>query len=280
MKNRILSGSAKFFARIYLGLLSLSVLFPLFWTVSTSMKTNQQFFEDPWSLPTSFNIENYIRIWKDIELSRNFLNSVVISGVVVVACLLLGAMTAYCCTRLGLRAGKYVTAIYLSGMFVPSIICAVSIFLQMRDLNLLESRLGLILLYIALQMPFSVYVLSGFFRTLPHELEEAAALDGSGLMRTFWTIMLPLAKPGLATVSIFNFLTAWNEYTMASIIMLDPKKTTLPVVLVELQGSLRNQADWVGLFAGMVIVIIPLMIIYFVFQKYITSGVTAGAIKG
>lgn len=278
--NKAFTITLRTMLRIYLGLLSLSVLFPLFWSVFSSFKTTPEFFKDPWALPSHINWENYIRAWNQVDLGTNFMNSLFVTLVVVAATTLLGAMTAYACTRLGLKAGRMVTMYYLMGMFVPTILCVVTIFLQMRDLHLLDKTFGLILLYIALSMPFTVFVLSGFFRTLPHELEEAALIDGCGPMRTFWQIMLPLAKPGLATVCIFNFLSIWNEYVLASVIILDKEKITLPVALVALKATSEYSADWGALFAGLVIVMIPLIIIYLTFQKHITSGVTTGAIKG
>lgn len=266
--------------RIYLILFAVSIVLPLLWTVWTSFKTNQEFFANPWSLPTSINLDNYVRGWKAASIGKYFFNSLYISVIVVAAVAVLGAMTSYVCTRFSLRLGNAVVTFYMLGLFIPTILCVVSIFLQMRSMNLINSHFGLILLYIAVNMPFTVFVLSGFFRTLPHELEEAAYIDGCSLIGTFWKVMLPLAKPGLATVCIFNFLGTWNEYLLSSTVILDPTKSTLPTGLVSLMATTNHQADWAALFAGMVIVMIPLMTIYLVFQKYITSGITAGAVKG
>ncbi len=266
--------------RIYLILFAASIILPLLWTVWTSFKTNQEFFANPWSLPSSINLDNYTRGWKAASIGKYFFNSLYISVIVVAAVAVLGAMTSYVCTRFSLRLGGVVVTFYMLGMFIPTVLCVVSIFLQMRSLNLLNSHFGLILLYIAVNMPFTVFVLSGFFRTLPHELEEAAYIDGCSLIGTFWSVMLPLAKPGLATVCIFNFLGTWNEYLLSSTVILDPMKSTLPTGLVSLMATTNHQADWAALFAGMVIVMFPLMTIYLVFQKYITSGITAGAVKG
>lgn len=266
--------------RIYLIAFAASIIFPLIWTVYTSFKTNQEFFADPWGLPSAINLDNYIRGWKTASIGKYFFNSLYITLIVVAADAILGAMTAYVCTRFAMKAGNLVINFYMLGLFIPTVLCVVSIFLQMRQLGLLDSHFGLVLLYIAVNMPFTVFVLSGFFRTLPHELEEAAHIDGCSLIGTFWKVMLPLAKPGLATVCIFNFLGTWNEYLLSSTVILDPTKSTLPTGLVSLMAATNHQADWAALFAGMVIVMIPLMTIYLIFQKYITSGITAGAVKG
>lgn len=266
--------------RIYLIAFAVAILLPLCWTIYTSVKTNQEFFADPWALPTGFDFSSYIRAWDSANIGTYFFNSLYITVIVVALNAILGSMTAYVCTRFKLRVGNAVINFFMLGLFVPTVLCIVTIFLQMRSLGLISNHFGLILLYTAVNMPFTIYVLAGFFRTLPHELEEAAHIDGSGLIGTFWRVMLPLAKPGIATVCIFNFLGVWNEYLMATTILLDTDKSTLPVGLVALMATTNHQADWVALFAGMVIVMIPLMIIYLVFQKYITSGMTAGAVKG
>ena len=153
--------------------------------------------------------------------------------------------------------------------FIPVILCIVPIFLQLRRVHLLDNHFGLILLYIGTNLPFTVYVLNGFFRTLPHEIEEAAIIDGCGYFRVYWNIMLPLAKPGVTTVTIFNFLNVWNEYVIARTMILTPGKQTLSVGIVSLMQATNHQADWTALFAGMVIVMIPTMIIYLLFQKNI-----------
>lgn len=273
-------GPLRVLLRIYLILFSIGVIAPLLWTLYTSFKTNQEFLLNPWALPQSLQFDNYVRGWTTADIGPYFLNSLYITVIVVVVVALLGSMTAYACTRLRLKGGTVVNTFYMVGMFIPSVLCVVPIFLQMRGANLLDKHLGLILLYIAVNMPFTVYVLCGFFRTMPRELEEAAYLDGCGYFRTFWNILLPLAKPGIATVSIFTFLGTWNEYILAKTVILSPTKSTLPVGLVELMEATNHQADWGALFAGMVIVMIPTLVIYLLFQKYITSGMTAGAIKG
>lgn len=266
--------------RVYLILFTLSILLPLFWMLYTSFKTNQEFFADPWALPKSFQLDNYIRGWRTSHIGQYFMTSLWITVITVIANALLGSMTAYACTRLRLRAGKLTTTFYMMGMFIPSVLCVVPMFLQLRQAHLLDTHIGLTLLYIAVNMPFTVFVLTGFFKTLPHELEEAAYLDGCGLLRTFWNILMPLTKPGLATVTIFNFLGIWNEYVLAKTMILTPEKSTLPIGLVSMMETTNHMADWGALFAGMVIVMIPTLIIYFTFQKYITSGMTAGAVKG
>ena len=272
--------------RIFLLLLSLTVLYPLFWNVMSSFKTNAEFFMDPWSLPKELfaadaNIfDNYVRVWQITGLSVPFLNSLFISLVSLVGSILLNCMSAYACVRLDLRVGKMLSAFYLFMMFVPGGISLTSTFLNLRSLNMLDTRAAIIWCNVAGSAIGTGFILRNFFATLPHELEEAAYIDGAGIIRTFWQIMLPLAKPGIATVGIFNFLGYWSEYTLSSVVIFDSKKVPLSVALYSLQSTTQHMADWTGLFAGMVIVLIPILIIYLSFQQYIVSGMTAGAIKG
>ncbi len=272
--------------RIFLIALCLTVVYPLLWNVMSSFKTNAEFFVDPWSFPKELfqdgaNIfENYVRVWAITGLSVPFLNSLLVSVVSLVFGILLNCMTSYAVTRLDLKAGKMLASFYLFMMFVPGGISLTSSFLNLRDLGLLDTRASIMLCNIAGSAIGTGFILRNFFATLPHELEEAAYIDGAGIMRTFWQIMLPLAKPGIATVGIFNFLSYWSEYTLSSVIIFSPNKVPLSVALFTLQATTQHMADWTGLFAGMVIVLIPIMIIYLSFQQYIVSGMTAGAIKG
>ncbi len=280
MRQPFLGRFLRILLRAYLILFAVLVIAPLLWTVYSSFKTNQEFFQNPWALPDSLQIQNYITAWNKANIGKYFFNSVIVTGIVVTANALLGSMTAYACTRLRLKCGRFTTLFYMAGMFVPTVLCVVPMFLQLQRLSLLDNLLGLILLYIAVNMPFTVFVLCGFFETLPHELEEAASIDGCGFFRTYWNIMLPLVKPGLATVSIFNFLGTWNEFVLAKTMIFSETKNTLPMGLVSLMQTSMYQADWSSLFAALIIVMIPTLVIYIVFQKYITSGVTAGAVKG
>lgn len=269
-----------FILYFYLAIFAASIIFPLLWTVLTSVKSNQEFFANPWALTGKPVFGNYIRAWETANIGPYFLNSLYITVIVVAVEIIIGSMTSYALTRLKVKGSPFVTFLYMSGIFIPTILCVVPMFLQLRRVHLLDSHLGLILLYIATNLPFTVYVLNGTFRTLPHELEEAAIIDGCSYFRVYWNVMLPLAKPGIATVTIFDFLSVWNEYVIARSVILTPNKQTLAVGMVSLMQATNHQADWTALFAGMVIVMVPTMIIYLLFQKYITSGMTTGAIKG
>jgi N-acetylglucosamine transport system permease protein len=266
--------------RIYLILFSAVVILPMIWTAYTSLKTNQEFFKDPWALPAVPHFQNYVTAWDTAKIGTYFVNSVLVTVVVVLVVALLGAMTAYATTRLRLRVGNALNSFYMVGMFIPTVLCVVPMFLQLQRINLLDNLFGLVLLYIAVSMPFTVFVMAGFFRTLQRELEEAAFMDGCGYLRIFFNILLPLVRPGLATVSIFNFLGVWNEYVLAKTLIFTMEKNTLPLGLVQLMQAARYKADWGSLFAGLTIIMIPTVVIYVIFQNQITSGLTVGAVKG
>lgn len=271
---------SRFLVRVYLAIFSAGIILPVFWTIYTAFKTTPEFFANPWALPSSLQIDNFIRAWTLSSVGDYFLNSLKMTIVVVPLLAILGATTAYASTRLHLKVGSAVGTLFRLGIFIPTVLCLVPIFLQLRDARLLDSHWGLMFLLLAINLPFTVFVLCGYFRTMPHELEEASVIDGCNTFQTFWKVMFPLARPGIATVTIFNFLSVWNEYVLTRTIIMSPAKNTLPVGLVNLQATTNSSADWGALFAGMVIIMIPTLLIYFIFQKYITSGLTAGALKG
>ena len=266
--------------RLTLILYSLLVLFPLVWAVCTSFKTNLEFYRDAWALPKGLVFENYVTAWVKGNIGQNFFNSLWITVSVVSLLDVLAASTAYVATRFRFRAGGYLVNLYMAGMMIPTILGVIPTFLVLKQLNLLNSLLGLGLVYIAYGLPFSVFVLSGFFKTIPYEMEEAGLVDGCSLNRIFWCIMLPMARPGIITISIFNFIAFWNEYVFALTYVTDPAHQTLSVGLVSLLNTARYQTNWGALFAGLIIVMLPTLILYAIFQKKLTGGLTAGALKG
>lgn len=271
---------SKTILRIFLIIYSIIVLYPMIWAIYSSLKTNKEFYKDPWALPSSFYLGNYVNAWSKAKIGTYFFNSAFVTLVVVALLIILGSTTAYAITRLKLKIGNYVGFIYMAGLLVPTILGVIPTFLVLRNLKMLDSFRGIILVYIAYGLPFTVFVLQGFFKTLPHELEEAALIDGCSLNRTFWQIMFPLAKSGVVTVSIFNFMAFWNEYIFALTYITTDSKKTLALGLINIMEVSRYATDWGALFAGLIIVMLPTVIIYAIFQKKITGGLTIGAVKG
>lgn len=251
------------------------------WVISISLKSNQEFFAtSPWSLPQSPTLDNYEQAWTTAKIGTFVVNSVVVTIASVGLSLVVSAMAAYALSRVEFRGRNALTSFFLLGLMIPGFLVIVPLYFLLRDLHLLGSLYGLIVVYVATQIPFSIYVLTGFFRTLPQELEEAAFVDGASALTVFARIMLPLAMPGLASVALLNGLTIWNEFFFALVFLNDESHYTLPVGLFRLSINAEYSAQWTPLFAGLVLAMIPVLIVFGVAQERITRGMTLGAVKG
>lgn len=260
---------------------SILVLYPLVWTVLGSLKDNQQFFlGNPWDLPKlPLLFSNFSYVWDKYQFSGYFLNSLIVTVASVLLGLLLSAMTAYILARYAFKGSGLLYYVYIASMMIPMFLGMIPLFFLMSDLGLTNTLLGLIIVYTVSSIPFSVFVLVGFFKTLPSEIEEAAMMDGASYYGIFFRIMLPLARPGLISVSIINVLNTWNEYILGVILNSDPSKYTLPVGIAVMQGEMQYRTEWGPLFAALLISMVPVMIFYLIFQRQIASGITAGAVK-
>jgi len=251
------------------------------WIASISLKSNPEFFStSPWSLPQSPTLDNYRDAWTTAKIGTFILNSVIVTVVSVGVTLVVSSMAAYVLSRVQFRGNNALTTFFLLGLMIPGFLVIVPLYFLLRDMHLLGSLYGLIIVYIATQIPFSIYVLTGFFRTLPQELEEAAYVDGASALKVFVKIMLPLAGPGLASVALLNGLAIWNEFFFALVFLSEESKLTLPVGLFRLSINAEYSAQWTPLFAGLVLAMIPVLIVFGVAQERITKGLTLGAVKG
>ena len=267
---------------LILGIWAAIALFGFAWVVLTSLKTNQELFsiKTIWGLPESPQWVNYARAWTRSKMGYFFLNSIIVSSVAVAAIALVAAMAAYVLARFRFFSNRAILMAFILGSAIPLQLTTVPLYLMFNSLGLLDSLVGLILVYIAVSLPFSVFVLTGFFKTLPTELEEAAVLDGASEYGTFWKVMLPLASPGLITITIFNFLGIWNEYLLALMLINKTERMTIPLGLYNLKVVQEYAADWTGLFAGFILVLLPTVIVFIILQRRITQGLTVGALKG
>lgn len=247
------------------------------------------------SLAISAAISNYRKAWVESNFSRFFFNSLWVTGWSLFGTLALASMAAYVLARFEFRGNRWLFLFFISGMMIPAQLLLIPVFFEFSWLSdvgtrfvepfglrfqLYDSHFGLILLYIALSLPFTILVLSGFFKSLPGALREAAIMDGCGEYRTFWHVMLPLAKPGLITAAIFNFLGIWNEYIFALVFVNTPEKKTLPLGLASVSIQAQYKTDFGLMFAGLVIVVVPTLLVYVLLQRQLTQGITTGAIKG
>ncbi len=251
------------------------------WFIVSSFKSNSELFVNIWDLPEKLQIDNYIRAWTSGRMAVYFKNTLIIQIAALTLLTVFGSMAGYVLARF--RRYRWVSMaslLFVSGMAIPAQITLVPLYLMYSQVGLLNTRLGIILVYCAVYMPFTVFVLTGFFSTIPREVEEAAAIDGCSKWRVFLHVAVPMAKPGITTVVIFNFLSIWNEYFYAMMLITDDEKMPLSAGLYNLKSQQQMSMDWAALFAGVVILVIPTLIVFFLLQDKIEKGVTAGAVKG
>ena len=252
---------------------------PVLWVLMSSLKTDNEIFVDSWRPPASLQFNNYARAWTESQFSVYFFNSFLVVSAATLIVMVLGAMMSYCLARYTFRGRAILNLAFIGAMAVPIFLAVVPLFGVMKQLGLLNTYHGLIAVYVAYAMPFTVFFLTGFFATLPKELTEAAFVDGAGHYRTFLFVMLPLARPGLISIGIFNALGMWNQYLIPLFLNNDQSKYLVTQGLAKMAADAGYAADFSGLFAGLIIGMLPVLVLYLVFQKQIQSGMTAGALK-
>jgi N-acetylglucosamine transport system permease protein len=262
-------------------------VFLLAWLGFASLKNSRDIFDRPFALPTSPQWSNYADAWTVSQLGQGFFNSFIIVAVAAVVVVALSAPAAYALTRTRIRVASPLTTFFAVGMGIPLQAVIIPIFVLTQKISSFgwdtfgwwDDRISLFLVYIAMSLPFTVFLLTGFFRSLPEDLEEAAALDGATGLRTFLRIMLPLAQPGLITALILTIISLWNETLLALLLIVDNEQYTLPQALLGLYGTMQYTSNWGGLFAGVVIVVAPILIVYVWLGRRIIEGLTVGAGK-
>jgi ABC-type glycerol-3-phosphate transport system permease component len=254
-------------------------LFAFFWIFISSLKTNREFFTNTWGFFKIPQFSNYAKVWFNYNLGANFFNSVLVVAVSVVGILAVSAPAAYVLARINFPGHRLLERFFILGLGIPYQLLLIPLFFLLFQIGLVDSVWGLALIYIALSLPFTIYLLIGFFKTLPHELEEAAYIDGCSPMKTFRKIMLPLGQSGIISAAIFNFVGLWNEFLLANTFIQTQDKFTLSLGLYGMQGSMTYTGDWVSLFAGFTVVIIPTLVIYIILSRRIIEGLTLGAVK-
>ncbi|GAB4456101.1 MAG: carbohydrate ABC transporter permease [Anaerolineae bacterium] len=263
-----------------LALWAIAVIFPMVWLIYSSLKTDQEIFFSPWTLPQQPQWENFARAWDKVHVGQYFVNSMIVVIPSLLLTLMLSAMSAYILARFKFPGNRFIFYLFLSGMLFPVFLALVPLFFLVKDLGMLNSYEGLILVYIAYSLPFTIFFLTGFFRTLPSELHEAAIIDGANEYQVFFRVMLPLAQPGLITMGIFNFLGMWNQFVLPLVLMTDRSRYVLPQGLSFMLHQQYYENDWSALFAAVTIIMIPTLIVYVIFQSKIQKGITVGALKG
>lgn len=269
------------FFYLLLGATAFSTVSAFAWVFNASMKTNRQFIGTaPWSIAPSWQWRNYANAWSNANVGDFFLNSIVVTVCATVLGVVLSVLAAYPIARIPFRVNNLVLSLFLAGLMVPWMVTFIPLYLTLQDIGLLDSRIGLVLVYATYNLPLNVFVLVGFMKTLPYELEEAAAVDGAGPTRTFVQVIAPLLGPALASVSIISFLNNWNEFFYALVLIHTPEKMTLPLGLFQLGQAADYGTNWVTLFAGMMITVVPVLVVFALLQDHVTKGLTTGALKG
>lgn len=252
----------------------------LAWLVLASLKTTNEIFDAPLGFPDSLKLSNYEQAWTVSNFSAAARNTVALVALAAVTIVTISAPAAYVLSRIPSRMSGRLTLLFALGIGVPPQVIVLPLFVLVQRMNLVDSLTGLFLLYVVFSLPFTVFLLTGFFRSLPGELEEAAALDGCSPGHTFWRIMLPLARPGLITALILNAIFLWSETFLALIFIQSTENQTLSLALLGLMQTLQYQgANWGALFAGVCIVVLPMLALYVWLGRRITEGMTLGAGK-
>ena len=285
-------GLYRIFIYVVLFALAISIVVPVAWVFMASIKENSEFYGNPWALPLGFHWENFVNAWNAAKMGDYMMNSVIVTAMALGILLIVALPASYALARFQFKGSKFLNMAFMGGLFINVNYIVVPIFLMLRDGNtwtqmnfgegwFLNNLFVLALVYASTALPFTIYLLSGYFVTLPHDFEEAAYIDGAGFFQTMWKIIFPMAKPSIITVILFNFLSFWNEYIISMTLMngMDAPKT-LPVGLLNLMQAQQSAAQYGMMYAGLVMVMLPTLILYIFVQKQLTQGMTVGGIKG
>ncbi|MDO5136562.1 MAG: carbohydrate ABC transporter permease [Eubacteriales bacterium] len=265
---------------IYVLLLLLAVIYlaPLLWMLSVSLKDNAGVMSAPFALPEAFHWNNYSEAWTMGRLGAALLNSLLVCGVTLLVSLFLGAMAAFAIARMRWKLAELTHTFFLIGMMVPVHCVLIPLFVRFAKLGLTNSRFGLMIPYVTFSLPMTIFLLTGFFKSMPGEMFEAAVMDGCGIFGCFFKIALPLCRTGFFVSGLMTFVGNWNELLLAMVFISDPAKKTLPVTLTYFVGPYAT--NYVQMFAAIIIAIAPTIIVYCLFSNQIVEGLTTGAVKG
>ena len=263
----------------YLFLISMAAVFilPMVFTLLASLKDNRTIFSDPFGLPEVFRFENYITVWREANMSRYFINSILISLATVVVLAFVCSMAAFVISRFRFKASKALLMFFMVGMMIPMHTILVPVAYMIGMMNMKNNLVVLVLLYVAFNIPFSVMVLSNFMNGISASLEEAAIIDGAGYFQIYWNVAMPLSIPAISTISIFNFLAAWNNVLFPLLFINDKKLKPIALGLLNFSGE--RGADYGPMMAAIAITVFIPLLIYLLFQEKVESGLTAGAVK-
>ena len=292
-KNQINTGDRlyKIFIYVVLGLLAVLILVPVLWVVMASVKETVEHYGNPWALPTHLHWQNFVDAWNKADMGAYMGHSVLVTGLALVILLVVALPASYCLARFKFVGQKFFNTCFMAGLFINVNYIVVPIYLMLADGDkwlknflgngfLLNNHVVVAIVYAATALPFTIYLLSSYFATLPHDFEEAAYIDGAGYWRTMLEIIFPMARPSIITVILFNFLSFWNEYIIIKTLVTDRDQWTLPAGLLNLMQAQQSAAEYGPMYAGLVLVMLPVLILYICVQKNLTKGMTVGGLKG
>jgi raffinose/stachyose/melibiose transport system permease protein len=253
------------------------MLFPIIIMVFSAFKPTMEIFQHPFTIPDFTNLGNFIAVWTQTNFVRYLGNSILVTGTAIVFILVLGTMGAYAIARYAFFGSGFVLLFFIAGLTLPLKLAIIPLFILMRDLGILNSPLALICIYTAMGLPSTVFIMTGFLRTLPSELEDAARMDGASELRIMWSVMLPLARPAMVIAAIHNLVPIWNDFFFPLVFIQNDAWKTLPQGLTTFMGEYTT--NWGVLFAGLTLSAAPITLLYIVLSKQFINGMTQGAVK-
>lgn len=261
-------------------MLCITVVFmlPLYFLVITAFKTTRELIFTPLGFPESLYWGNFIEAWNQIDMGRAILNTVFVAITAVVGRILISSMASFTIAKRPSRFHEFLYVFFLMGIMIPLYSVLVPMLRQIKNLGLMNSLPGLVLVYMGLGMPFSIFLLTGFTRSLPNELVEAAVIDGCGVYRIFWVIVFPLLKPVTSTLFLLDFLAIWNDFLLPMLTLTSSGNRTITLAMSNFYGEYGSR--WELTFAGYTLAILPMIILFLTLQKNIVSGILVGAVKG
>jgi raffinose/stachyose/melibiose transport system permease protein len=254
------------------------VILPLYALFVSCFKSTAQIYASPLALPPQWSLDNFISAWTQLNLGQNLLNSLMVTVGAVLITIVVSAMAAFPLSRYDLNWGPWMLLLFLAGIMLPIRLASVELFNVMKHLNLIDSLWGLVLVYVAIRIPFAVFIFVNFMRTLPRELEEAARIDGAGEVRILFQVILPVVVPAVAIVAIFTSIAVWNDFFFPLIFIFSDENKTIPLAIAGFIGQYRT--DWGTIFASLGISLAPVLAMYLILARQIREGVgSTGAIK-
>ncbi|WP_106753594.1 carbohydrate ABC transporter permease [Pannonibacter carbonis] len=253
------------------------MLAPIVLMIFSAFKTNTEIFQTPFALPDFTNLSNIAKIWTETNFLRYLINSAIVTGTSLLLILTLGTMAAYAIARYQFTGSGFVLMFFIAGLTLPLKLAIIPLFVLMRDLGVLNTQAALVIIYVAMGLPTTVFIMTGFIRTLPNELEDAARMDGASEARIMWSIMLPLVRPAMVIAGIQNVVPIWNDFFFPLIFIQSDHLKTLPQGLTTFMGEYTT--DWGVLFAGLTLSAAPIILIYIILSRQFINGMTAGAVK-